>query len=303
MVPRVSGGLGRRLFSVANCVQVICDRMVGKCYKLSKLKSVFVVAFIYIEGCLSKFPVVLNHRIKYILLSVLTQKSLFEVVEEKSRRQRIAKLCKNSLHIRVKFIALIWIHRKQYSFNVPDLAGFLKTLLKNRATLVFFSSPTLAQGFCLRKMGGKALSRGCSLLLLFSSLSFFPSPSLMWFSALSSDPKNLPVALSPSTGRQIFLGSFSKVQLLSFLYIRMLFFRAKLNILIFPPILAWDIFVLFLNYNSKRKNLSYPFYALLLFFSFFLLRSFAVGGNNNLISLKIIILSEISASVLFLKYS
>ena len=153
--------------------------MVGKCYKLSKLKSVFVVAFIYIEGCLSKFPVVLNHRIKYILLSVLTQKSLFEVVEEKSRRQRIAKLWKNSLHIRVKFIALIWSHRKQYSFNVPDLAGFLKTLLKNRATLVFFSSPTLAQGFCLRKMEGKALSRGCSLLLLFSSLSFFPSPSLV----------------------------------------------------------------------------------------------------------------------------
>ena len=78
MVPRVSGGLGRRLFSVPNCVQVICDRMVGKCYKLSKLKSVFVGAFIYIEGCLSKFPVVLNHRINYILLSVLTQKSLFE---------------------------------------------------------------------------------------------------------------------------------------------------------------------------------------------------------------------------------
>ena len=103
--------------------------MVGKCYKLSKLKSVLVAAFIYIEGCLSKLHVVLNHRIKYILLSVLTQKSLFEVVEEESRRQRIAKFRENSLPIRLKFVAHM-SHRRQYGFNVLDLAGFLKTLLK-----------------------------------------------------------------------------------------------------------------------------------------------------------------------------
>lgn len=92
-MPRVPAGIGRRLFSVPGRVQVrrvaripgICDRIVGKCYKLSKLKSVFVAAFIYIEGCLSKLHVVVNHRIKY-MLSVLTQKSLFEVVEEESRR-------------------------------------------------------------------------------------------------------------------------------------------------------------------------------------------------------------------------
>ena len=96
-MPRVPAGIGRRLFSVPGRVQLrvaqipeIGDRMVGKCYKLSKLKSVFVAAFVYIEGCLSKLHVVLNHRIKYILLSVLTQKSLFEVVEEEPRRQRIS---------------------------------------------------------------------------------------------------------------------------------------------------------------------------------------------------------------------
>lgn len=103
--------------------------MVGKCYKLSKLKSVLVAAFIYIEGCLSKLHVELNHRIKYILLSVLTQKSLFEVVEGEPRRQRIAKFRENSLPIRLKFVAHM-SHRRQYGFNVPDLAGFLKTLLK-----------------------------------------------------------------------------------------------------------------------------------------------------------------------------
>lgn len=135
-MPRVPAGIGRRLFSVSGRVQLrvaripgICDRMVGKCYKLSKLKSVFVAAFIYIEGCLSKLHVVLNHRIKYILLSVLTQKSLFEVVEEEPRRQRIAKFRENSLPIRLKFVAHM-SHRRQYGFNVPDLAGFLKTLLK-----------------------------------------------------------------------------------------------------------------------------------------------------------------------------
>ena len=67
--------------------------------------------------------------------------------------------------------------------------------------LFFFSSPTLAQGFCLRKMGWKALGRGCSFLLLpfiFLALRiFFPSPSLMWFSALSSDAKKLPFCPFP----------------------------------------------------------------------------------------------------------
>lgn len=71
----------------------------------------------------------------------------------------------------------------------------------NSATLVFFSSPTLALGFCLRKMGGKALGRGCSLRssLSFSSLLpfFFPSPSLMWFSTLSSNAKKLPFGPFP----------------------------------------------------------------------------------------------------------
>lgn len=86
--------------------------------------------------------------------------------------------------------------------------------------LFFFSSPTLALGFCVRKMGWKALDRGCSLLLLpfiFLALRiFFPSPSLMRFSALSSDAKNCLFglfALFPSIGRQIFLSSFSKIQL------------------------------------------------------------------------------------------
>lgn len=119
IVPRVPAGIGRRLFSVPGRVQLrvaripgICDRMVGKCYKLSKLKSVFVAAFIYIEGC-QNFMSYMNHRIKYILLSVLTQKSLFEVVEEESRRQRIAKFRENSLPIRLKFVAHM-SHRRQY---------------------------------------------------------------------------------------------------------------------------------------------------------------------------------------------
>ena len=44
-----------------------------------------------------------------------------------------------------------------------------------------------------------------------------------------------------------------------FLNIRMLVLRARLNVLIFLPILVCNILVLFLNYNWKRKNLSYPF--------------------------------------------
>ena len=49
-MPRVPAGIGRGLYSVPGRVQVrgariprICGRMVGKCHKLSKLKSVSVV--------------------------------------------------------------------------------------------------------------------------------------------------------------------------------------------------------------------------------------------------------------------
>ena len=51
-----------------------------------------------------------------------------------------------------------------------------------------------------------------------------------------------------------------------FLNIRMLVLRARLNVLIFLPILVCNILVLFLNYNWKRKNLSYPFAVCSFFF-------------------------------------
>ena len=167
-MPRVPAGIGRRLFSVPGRVQLrvaripgICDRMVGKCYKFSKLKSVFVAAFIYIEGCLSKLHVVLNHRIKYILLSVLTQKSLFEVVEEESRRQRIAKFRENSLPIRLKFVAHM-SHRRQYvslawsSWIFENGAEKVANMKTNSATLVFFLFSNLGPGILPSKNGMKS---------------------------------------------------------------------------------------------------------------------------------------------------
>ena len=49
---------------------------------------------------------------------------------------------------------------------------------------------------------------------------------------------------------------------------RMLFFRARLNIPIFLPILAWkySCIILELYNNLKRKNLSFPFRSLFIFF-------------------------------------
>ena len=127
-----------------------------------------------------------------------------------------------------------------------------------------------------------------------------------------------------------------------FLYIRMLFFRARLNILIFLPILAWKYSCIILEIELKKKEFiifllrfvhCFWLYTIDMYISctvhrtvistehlaitnagfFVLLDSFAVGGSNNSIrlktyffrfsSLKIIILFEISASGLFLKYS
>lgn len=87
----------------------------------------------------------------------------------------------------------------------------------NSATLVFFLFSNLGPGILPSKNGMKSPGPRLSLLLLpfiFLALRiFFPSPSLMWFSALSSDAKNCLFALFPSIDRQIFLSSFSKIQL------------------------------------------------------------------------------------------
>ena len=68
-----------------------------------------------------------------------------------------------------------------------------------------------------------------------------------------------------------------------FLKLRMLFFRARLNIPLFLPILAWkySFIILELYNNLKRKNLSFPFSSLFILFVLYTIDMYFMYRSSN----------------------
>ena len=70
------------------------------------------------------------------------------------------------------------------------------------------------------------------------------------------------------------------------LFVRMLFFRLRLEILIFPPILGWKCSSIVLILYFKRKNLSYTFCSLLISFVLYTIDIYLCTVHRTVLSIK-----------------